>query len=169
MIPEVTVTLTIPVTHLAALQALLSDDRAQATTGDVRPEVAVATPKKSKAKAKAKPKAKGRSVTEANRESNLDKLQEDHAEEVAKASADDKEARFNEADAERKAIQEEGIDRAQLESDLRALLPQVGTEKLREAKTAAGIKVRLQAAEGADLAAYRKLADDLLAGLEGQI
>jgi len=167
MIPEVTVTLTIPVTRLAALQALLSEDRAQATTGDVRPEVAVATPKKAKAKPKAK--AKGRGAAEANRESNLGKLQDDHAEEVAKASADDKEARFNEADAERKAIQEEGIDRAQLESDLRALLPQVGTEKLREAKTAAGIQVRLQAAEGADLAAYRKLADDLLAGLEGQI
>ena len=52
---------------------------------------------------------------------------------------------------------------------MRALLPQIGTEALREAKTKAGIEVRLQAAEGDDLVAYRKLADDLLAGLEGQL
>ena len=77
--------------------------------------------------------------------------------------------------AKPKAIQAEAespdavLDRKALEADLRALLPQIGTEALREAKTKAGIEVRLQAAEGDDLVAYRKLADDLLAGLEGQL
>ena len=80
-----------------------------------------------------------------------------------------------EAQAEREAIQAEAespdavLDRKALEADLRAWLPQIGTEALREAKTKAGIEVRLQAAEGDDLVAYRKLADDLLAGLEGQL
>jgi hypothetical protein len=53
------------------------------------------------------------------------------------------------------------LDRALIEADLRAIMSRIGPERMREAKEAAGIAVRLQHAEGDDLAAYRALADRL--------
>jgi len=138
MINEITVTLTISVDRLSALQKFC-----QGSAQEPAP-VPSATPQ---AKPKAHPKVKAKTKPKVDPE----------------------------AQAEREGIQAEAespeavLDRKALEADLRALLPQIGTEALREAKTKAGIEVRLQAAEGDDLVAYRKLADDLLAGLEGQL
>lgn len=143
MIAEVTVTLTLPANRLAELQAFC--EATDATS--------VATPK---AKPKAKPKTKAKAKAKLD---DADAAERAAIEAEGSKSADDKEARFAEA-------ADAPIDRKQLEADLRSLLPEIGTEALREAKNAAGITVRLQAAEGDDLRAYRKLADDLMAKLE---
>jgi hypothetical protein len=56
------------------------------------------------------------------------------------------------------------LDRALIETDLREIMARIGPERMRAAKEEAGISVRLQNAEGDDLAAYRALADRLAQG-----
>lgn len=56
------------------------------------------------------------------------------------------------------------LDRALIETDLRDIMARIGPERMRAAKEEAGISVRLQNAEGDDLAAYRALADRLAQG-----